>query len=331
MTPPITVVVPYYNDSAFIKECIESILTQSYTDFQCILFNHASTDGSRDIARSYHDSRVLHIDSHRNLGAGSGLHFTQYIRPHIQGKYIKLFCADDVMKSTCLEELILHTQQYPDIDIFYSNMIYINEAGERNNFYLSKQSRQEILYAQEHSLAEIRALKLLLLIHSPIPFPSALIRTACLDAITLDYSMVLLADLYLWANALIQGAKLFYIDKALVYYRKHQAQLNNLSHEASQSKFYETLRYLDVFYQIDDSDLIRCICCESPYIEYISPSDNSLIPFILAHYCLSFCTGQSKVHGYLILHDLLQNDETREQIEQICHFDIKDFRALYIA
>ena len=74
-TPLVTVCIGYYNDEKYLGQCIDSILCQSFSNFELILFNHASTDGSYKIAHSYNDSRIVHIDAPKNLGAGASYNF----------------------------------------------------------------------------------------------------------------------------------------------------------------------------------------------------------------------------------------------------------------
>ncbi len=68
--PLVSVFIPYYNDSKYLRKAIDSIFAQTYKNFELILLNHASSDGSRDIAHSYHDKRIKHIDMPKNYGAG---------------------------------------------------------------------------------------------------------------------------------------------------------------------------------------------------------------------------------------------------------------------
>ena len=66
--PIISVVLPVYNEEKFIGECIESILNQTYRDFELIIINDASTDRSSEIINSYNDQRISVIDNLNNSG-----------------------------------------------------------------------------------------------------------------------------------------------------------------------------------------------------------------------------------------------------------------------
>ena len=80
--PLVSVFIPYYNDEKFLKTSIESVLNNNYQDFELILLNHATKDSCREIAHSYNDDRIKHIDMSENLGGGSGLLFQKMLDHH---------------------------------------------------------------------------------------------------------------------------------------------------------------------------------------------------------------------------------------------------------
>lgn len=109
MTKPFfLVIVPVYNAEEFLSQCVESILPQSFTNFELLLINNGSTDNSGAICDDYKlkDSRVrvLHkenggVSSARNVGVDCA-----------QGKYVAFIDFDDWVESTFLEELFLKTK-----------------------------------------------------------------------------------------------------------------------------------------------------------------------------------------------------------------------------
>ena len=60
--PIVSVFLPYYNDAEYLPIAIESVLNQTYQNFELILCNHATTDNCREIAHSYKDSRIAEVD-----------------------------------------------------------------------------------------------------------------------------------------------------------------------------------------------------------------------------------------------------------------------------
>src|SRR5574344_864950 len=129
-TPLFTVFIPYYNDKAFLKDTINSVLNQTYENLEIILFNHKSTDGSRKIAHSFDDKRIVHIDADKNLGAGSGLnsyeHFSEF-----HGKYLKFFCADDILYPKNIEVSVNYLEEHSEKDFVITDAYFINKKGQR--------------------------------------------------------------------------------------------------------------------------------------------------------------------------------------------------------
>lgn len=101
--PEISVIVPVYNSEKFLKECLDSILSQTYGDLEVICVNDGSTDNSLDILNQYKnsDSRVKVIDK-ENSGYGASLNMGI---DAAQGNYIGIVESDDFIKENMYEEL----------------------------------------------------------------------------------------------------------------------------------------------------------------------------------------------------------------------------------
>lgn len=91
--PKISVVMPVYNGEKYIRESIDSILNQTFADFELIIINDCSTDSTEDIIKSYSDKRIRYIKNEKNLGVASSLNRGLDIA---QGDYIARQDADDI-------------------------------------------------------------------------------------------------------------------------------------------------------------------------------------------------------------------------------------------
>jgi glycosyltransferase involved in cell wall biosynthesis len=114
LMPKLSIIVPIYNKEKYLVECIESVLTQTYSDFELILVNDGSTDSSGEICDRYavRDSRVkvCHktnggVSSARNAGVDVS-----------SGEYLGFVDADDMLVSRMYEVLVANLEQY-DADI----------------------------------------------------------------------------------------------------------------------------------------------------------------------------------------------------------------------
>ena len=116
--PLVSIVTPVYNGENFLKECIESILAQSYENWEYIIVNNCSTDRSLTIAEMYaeKDPRINIISNKRVLPIMKNWnHAMRQISP--ASKYCKVVHADDFLFPECLERMIFLAEAYPTAGI----------------------------------------------------------------------------------------------------------------------------------------------------------------------------------------------------------------------
>lgn len=101
--PLVSVAVPMYNNSRFIGDTIRSILGQSFSDFELLIYDDQSTDDSFDIAASFSDSRIKLFRNPVNLGPEQN--WNRAISD-VRGRYVKLVCGDDILFPECIEKQI---------------------------------------------------------------------------------------------------------------------------------------------------------------------------------------------------------------------------------
>ena len=102
-SPSVSVSVPMYNGADHIGECIESVLEQTFVDFELVLIDDASTDATVEIARSFTDDRIRIIENPLRLGAEGNWNAAL---EHSRGVYVKVLSHDDVIYPTCLERQV---------------------------------------------------------------------------------------------------------------------------------------------------------------------------------------------------------------------------------
>src|SRR4029453_14575342 len=105
--PLVSVVTPVYNSGEFLRECIESVLSQTYENWEDTLPNNASTDGTLDIAEEYRrrDSRIR-VFSNETLLPNIASHNKAFGLISENSKYCKVVSGDDWIYSECLEKMI---------------------------------------------------------------------------------------------------------------------------------------------------------------------------------------------------------------------------------
>jgi glycosyltransferase involved in cell wall biosynthesis len=131
--PLVSVITPVYNGEAFLKECIDSVLAQEYSNYEYIILNNASTDKTLEIAASYakKDSRIRVYSNEKLVGVIEN-HNTAFRRISNESRYCKVVSADDWILPECLKRMVLLAETHRSIGIVGSYQL----SGGRDRWYV---------------------------------------------------------------------------------------------------------------------------------------------------------------------------------------------------
>lgn len=126
--PRVTVGLPVFNGEAYLVEAIESVLGQTFTDFELIISDNGSTDGTAAICHAYaaRDPRVRYVRSPRNRGAAWNYNRLVELA---QGDYFRWLAADDALAPTLLEKSVFILDSYPRVVLAFTWTQDIDAAG----------------------------------------------------------------------------------------------------------------------------------------------------------------------------------------------------------
>jgi len=136
----ITILMPVFNAERYLSEAIESILNQTFVDFEFMIINDGSTDNSEEIIERYTDKRIRFIKNEKNLGLIATLNKGFNL---IDSEYIARMDADDVSLPTRLEKQILFMDKNTDIVVSGTSIQLLYNTGRTKN-YIVRQNPQEI-------------------------------------------------------------------------------------------------------------------------------------------------------------------------------------------
>lgn len=123
-----SVIIPLYNKATYIAKAVQSVIDQSYQEFELIIVNDGSTDKSLEIARQFIDKRIRIIDQ-TNAGVSSarnnGVNTSIY-------EYIAFLDADDCWESDYLQQMLELIEEYPNVGLYASSYKLIKNGRERN-------------------------------------------------------------------------------------------------------------------------------------------------------------------------------------------------------
>ena len=129
VNPKVTIGMPAYNRSHVLKDTIDQVLNQTYTDFELIIYNDGSKDDTSNIIRSYCDKRIVFIDNNINIGPP---HPLNEIIKWAKGKYIIILHDHDFFNTKLLELSVEALDMYPTAGFVLQGCAWIDEDGKSN-------------------------------------------------------------------------------------------------------------------------------------------------------------------------------------------------------
>lgn len=207
--PKVSVLMPVYNGEKYLKDAIDSILNQTFIDFEFIIINDGSIDNTRKIIESYDDQRILLINQENK-----GLPITLNIGIEIaRGEFIARMDADDISEENRLMEQVEFMDQNSEVGICGSNINLINDKSEHIG---------HMMYPLEHD-----DIKAQMLFNCPLAHPTVIFRKSFLDESGLRYSEGKSEDYDLWTRS-VYITKVANINKYLLGYRFGVGVSNNI-------------------------------------------------------------------------------------------------------
>ena len=315
--PEISVLIPYYNDEDFLRESIQSVLDQTYTDFELVLINHACTDSSRKIARSFEDGRIVHIDLPVNAGAGGGVILDTFLNV-ARGKFFKLFCADDVLHADYLEKCMEYMRENPDIDFCFTNEAYIDGKGKvlPSSFY--EERTKHIVESDDWNFMALVDYYHMV---SNLPFSSCFLRKECFSNVKIDFTIVMMFDMSIFLQMLLNDRNIGFIKEKLVSYRIHEGQISSSTNEKKcmAMSFFENIKFFRYFFETENVRALQRLLARND----LSQIENLRLE--LARFYLTLPIVTFQIAAYEWLHDYFQ-DEGHRTDER---YTIAEFRNAY--
>jgi len=239
--PLVSVIMCCYNEQRYIRESIESVLAQTYNDFEFIIWNDGSTDKTEEIIKSYNDPRIRYY-YHKNTGLGEALRLACQ---EANGRYIARIDCDDICMPERFEKQVLFLENHPDYVLCSSGVYYIDAEGKvfgrRFPALKDKDIRRRI---------------------TAITHPATMFRTESYRKAGGYYPLRSAQDRILWSRLLQQG-KFANLMEPLIKYRVLN---NSVSHVIQENSIYGNMIELirkkicsDLEYNAEDVELHNTI------------------------------------------------------------------------
>jgi glycosyltransferase involved in cell wall biosynthesis len=203
-TPTISVLMPVYNTEKYLNEAIDSILGQSFSDFELIIIDDASTDNSINIINSYQDERIIFIQKEKNTG------YTDSLNMGIQmakGKYIARMDSDDISLPLRFEKQVVFLENNPEV-ILCGTQIRIIDTDNTSKLPI------------KNDLLKVKMIDKTQFYH-----PTIMLRKSLLDKENINYDKGKepAEDYDLWSRLMFLG-DIVNLSEVLLEYRVHHEQ-----------------------------------------------------------------------------------------------------------
>jgi len=253
MSPAVSVIVPNYNHEIFLDKRINSILNQTYQDFELIILDDYSTDNSRDIIEKYRGHKKTSQIIYNVENSGST--FKQWNKGIClaKGKYIWIAESDDFCEPHFLEKLIMLHKQGGNIGIAYCKSLPVNDQNliyDRSDWWMKRVAQNR--WEQDFNNTGIDECRNYLAVQCTIPNASAVLFNAeCLKMIDWDeMHYKVCGDWYIYA-AVLRNYNIIYESEPLNYHRNHSNNARSRYHSNIIIEQYSVLNYINSIVKVN--------------------------------------------------------------------------------
>ena len=206
LVPLVSVLMPVYNTAPYLREAMDSMLSQTFTDYELIVLDDCSPDDAEAILDTYTDPRIVRYKGEKNAGLSNVLNVGIGMA---RGKYIARMDSDDISLPNRLQVQVDYLETHPEVDLVSVGMLLF---GAREDVWVRELGFEKV--------------KINALFHSPVLHASSVWRKDAFENQGLRFRQerVPAEDYDLWARALVKGLKLVNLPDVLYKYRMHLSQ-----------------------------------------------------------------------------------------------------------
>ena len=224
INPKISIIIPVYNTEKYLKDCLDSLLNQTFNEIEIICVDDGSTDNSLSILKEYAkiDNRII-ILKQNNKGAGVARNYGMTIA---KGEYLLFLDSDDFFKKEMLEILVNTTKEKKTDIIIFNYIIYNQITGEYTKINLSLEKNWwpndlfNFSYEPNKIFTSFRS----------YPWNKLFLHSFIKENNLYFQNNKRTNDLYFTTTSLALAKRIYYLNKELVYYRvglKNNSQSTN--------------------------------------------------------------------------------------------------------
>ena len=242
MNPKVSVIIPVYNVEQYLRQCLDSVINQTYTNFECICINDCSTDNSYNILKEYarKDDRFVIINCSENTGPGNARNRGIKIA---KGKYITFIDSDDWVTENYIETLYNNIEKN-NTDVVIAEIIKYDNVADcfitnKNYYYYNKTiksiaDKKNLILSVPMLLTQSLIINKNFIINNNLCFPNQKMGE----------------DLLFFIKVIACNSSFIYIKSPIYYYRINRE--NSLMFSSNKNKNIDYTGMFSFFQQIID-------------------------------------------------------------------------------
>ena len=239
MIPAVSIIIPAYNREASIALAVESVLRQSWTDFELIIVDDCSTDGTRAVAEGLGDPRIRVAQTPENCGASGARNFGASLA---RADWVAFQDSDDEWLPEKLRKQMDRLEQMADADACYCGMVIVGEADDPDD------ARPEVSYLPDRSIQTTEGdIHDILFFYSLISTQTLIVRRTLFERLGgFDESLLSLVDWEL-SIRMSEGRRIAFVDEPLVVQNFSDNSLTRDQEKRLQSRRQVTRKHHEAF------------------------------------------------------------------------------------
>ncbi len=319
--PTVSVIIPSYNHERFVEAAVRSVLGQTFQDFEIVVVDDGSSDGTPDVVKKIKDPRIsLHVfDKNRGACAAANECIARS-----RGRFVAMLSSDDMFLPHRLEMQVLFLEKNPGFGAVFGLASLVDESGAP---FVNERHHYTSIFKQPN---RPRAQWLNRFFHQGncLCHPSMLIRRECYDSVgNYDNRLAQLPDFDFYVR-LCMKHEIHIIQEPLINFRimNNEANVSGFRPTVLVRSAFEQARVLRHFLKITNPDELLAVFPE------LEPERNRVTPetagFHVAMLAAKKDSPEHKLFAMNTLFDLLGDEQTAKAIEDVCGFRHTDFIRL---
>src|SRR4030042_3081739 len=314
--PRVSVIIASFNHERYVGECIQSVLDQTYQDFEIIITDDGSSDRTVEVIKEFADPRIQLHTHGRNQGACIAAN--NCIRK-ASGEYIAVLNSDDAWEPVKLREQVDYLDNHSDVGAVFTKVTFINETGRR----LSPQEYDYFYVFEQENRSRYAWLNRFFFKGNCLCHPSILIRKKCYDDIgLLDERLASLPDFDMWVRLCLRH-EIHILDKKLVRFlvRDNEGNVSSPSLPNFIRIRFEGKQILNHFLTIKDEPTFLKVF---PEAKKYGEMESAYIPYFLGRMALEAGSDFSQLWGLEVLYNSMGNPDVARELERKYGFRYRD-------